>query len=368
MSTVSAATRRRGQPLVALAALLGGWVALRALAWMPAPTVPEPPVFVAAPDSASPSIGSQVPKASASATPAADIYPVPARRAGGNLVVSDPAPPLLHFPRLVRMRPTRPPEVASFGGAGLAPTASVSPALAGPLADANKANDPPGLPVPLARSGSRWSGDGWVLYRRGSGTQAAAGLFPSYGASQAGGVIRYALAPTSSRAPQAYLRASRAIDTAQSEGAAGLSLRPLPGVPARLLAEARVQRDGGRTRLRPAIAAISEVPPVRLPLGAQGELYAQAGYVGGTPATPFFDAQATIERALLGTGPAELRLGAGAWAGGQKGSARLDVGPRASVKLSLGEASSRLALDWRFRVAGNARPGSGPAVTFSAGF
>ena len=147
-----------------------------------------------------------------------------------------------------------------------------------------------------------------------------------------------------------------------------MSLRPLPGVPARLLAEARVQRDGGRTRLRPAIAAISEVPPVRLPLGAQGELYAQAGYVGGTPATPFFDAQATIERALLGTGPAELRLGAGAWAGGQKGSARLDVGPRASVKLSLGEASSRLALDWRFRVAGNARPGSGPAVTFSAGF
>ena len=357
---------RRGEPLYFLAAILLGWAAARTLTvigFAPAQALAPAPDLAArhvapSPGASSPEFGAQT---SVETSPRKQLVTF--------------APP--RSEDLVRAHegPARPTTLR------IEPPVAVRPHAWQHRADATPASDGV-MPVDQTTSvaepgtrqalrlgrGSRWSGDGWVLYRRGSGTQAAAGLFPSYGASQAGGVIRYALAPTSSRAPQAYLRASRAIDTAQSEGAAGLSLRPLPGVPARLLAEARVQRDGGRTRLRPAIAAISEVPPVRLPLGAQGELYAQAGYVGGTPATPFFDAQATIERALLGTGPAELRLGAGAWAGGQKGSARLDVGPRASVKLSLGEASSRLALDWRFRVAGNARPGSGPAVTFSAGF
>ena len=63
-----------------------------------------------------------------------------------------------------------------------------------------------------------------------------------------------------------------------------------------------------------------------------------------------------------------MRLGAGAWAGGQEGATRLDLGPRASLRLRLGETASRLALDWRFRVAGEARPASGPALTLSAGF
>jgi hypothetical protein len=38
------------------------------------------------------------------------------------------------------------------------------------------------------------------------------------------------------------------------------------------------------------------------------------------------------------------------------------------LRLKLGETRSRVALDWRFRVAGNARPASGPALTVSAGF
>lgn len=228
---------------------------------------------------------------------------------------------------------------------------------------------PLGLPPETARYGARWSGDVWLLYRRGSGAPAAvAGLFPAYGASQAGGVIRYALSPASPLAPHAYLRASRALDFAQGEAALGLSLRPFPRVPARLLGEARVQRDAGRTRVRPAAAAISEVPPVGLPLGAQAEVYAQAGYVGGNDGTPFFDAQAVVDRRVTSIGPLEGRLGAGAWAGGQKGAARLDVGPRASVLLPFGPTRSRLAVDWRIRVAGDARPGSGPALTFSAGF
>ena len=58
----------------------------------------------------------------------------------------------------------------------------------------------------------------------------------------------------------------------------------------------------------------------------------------------------------------------GVWSGGQTGAARLDLGPRASLRVATGPATSRLALDWRFRVAGNARPASGPTLTISAGF
>lgn len=358
---------RRGEPLYFLAAVLLGWTAARTITlvgFAPAQALPSTSDLavrgaVATPGVPSQQVGAQVPAPAYPLTRSAALArldaKIPAHVFGGSM-----RPVVLSSGSLSTM---------SSAVSHDEPKLAATPDAVDPFLEANHTVAPRSLPAPLARRGSHWSGDGWLLYRRGSGAPAAAaGLFPTYGASQAGGVIRYALAPSSSRAPQAYLRASRALDFAQSEAAVGLSLRPLPGIPARLLGEARVQRDGGRTRLRPAAAVVSELPPVRLPLGAQGELYAQAGYVGGKNATPYFDAQATIERPLLATGPAELRLGAGAWAGGQEGSARLDLGPRASVKLAFGEASSRLALDWRFRVAGNARPGSGPAVTFSAGF
>jgi hypothetical protein len=64
-----------------------------------------------------------------------------------------------------------------------------------------------------------------------------------------------------------------------------------------------------------------------------------------------------------------VRAGAGAWGGAQKGASRLDLGPAATMGLGLGaSASARLALDWRFRVTGDAAPSSGPALTLSAGF
>jgi urocanate hydratase len=99
-----------------------------------------------------------------------------------------------------------------------------------------------------------------------------------------------------------------------------------------------------------------------------GELYAQAGYVGGRYATPFVDGQARIDRGVADVGPATLRAGAGAWGGAQKGAARLDIGPSVSVSLQTGRVHSRMAVDYRIRVAGDARPATGPALTISAGF
>jgi hypothetical protein len=67
-------------------------------------------------------------------------------------------------------------------------------------------------------------------------------------------------------------------------------------------------------------------------------------------------------------GEAEVSAGAGVWGGAQKGAARLDIGPTAAASFRLGESRGRVAADYRFRVAGEAEPRSGPALTLSAGF
>lgn len=226
-------------------------------------------------------------------------------------------------------------------------------------------------PAPERRA-SRWTADGWLLWRDDTTTPLSSGR-PAYGRSQVGAVARYNLAPASSHRPQAYLRAAAALQGAREEEAAlGLSARPLGGVPVRVAAELRVrQRDSrlaGSTRLRPAAYAVTELPPQGLPLGATAEAYAQAGYVGGEAHTAFVDGQVRMDRSVVRHDDLDLRAGGGAWGGAQRGSARLDAGPGAALTFRLGEARGRLAADYRFRVAGDAQPASGPALTLSAGF
>ena len=382
------ALRRRGQPLASLALVLAGWVGVRAAVWEPPFAMPGRVGSIATAERAAPRASLAQPAADPVRDPG-KFWSPPAMQ----LAETEPSPVLA-----AAREPVMPLARGAPEPLALAPVAEPLPELAAVpatapriaaahqllyLAALGRLPLPPGLallaapprpvaapPAALATTAApRWSGDGWLLVRRGSGGLAAASGFPAYGASQAGGVIRYALAPTSPHAPQAYLRLSRAIGGFdESEVAAGLSARPFASVPLRLLGEARVQRSNTATRVRPAASLVSELPPVRLPLGIAGEGYAQVGYVGGKQSTPFFDVQAVADRKLASTGPAELRLGAGVWSGGQKGAARLDLGPRASLRLDTAPARSRLALDWRFRVAGDARPGSGPTLTFSAGF
>jgi len=49
-------------------------------------------------------------------------------------------------------------------------------------------------------------------------------------------------------------------------------------------------------------------------------------------------------------------------------AAGLDVGPSASLDLKIGAALARVSMDYRLRVAGDAEPGSGVAITLSTGF
>jgi hypothetical protein len=206
------------------------------------------------------------------------------------------------------------------------------------------------------------------MWREGSSAPLAA-VGSSYGRSQAGGVLRYRLAPTSGHRPAAYARVSRALSgPSETELAAGLSARPFARIPVSLAAELRVTDRSLDREVRPAAFAVTELPPLSLPRGLRAETYLQAGYVGGRFATAFVDGQARLDAgfAKLGRG-GEVRLGAGAWGGAQKGAARLDVGPGATVGFGLGKAWSRVALDYRIRLAGHASPRIGPALTISAG-
>lgn len=373
----------RGQPLLVLLALLAGWFGLRVVLWQapfPAPlavaadTVGElvAPVVRSAPVPGPDETPAErvVPPALPPREPMwlepAPIAPEPAALPPGWALAVEPSPafvpinPLIAGGHLLLAAATfsqfqMAPELAALLGHGRAEPAPI-PAF-------------PQLAGDTARTPSqRWSGDGWLLLRQDTTTPVTSGR-GSYGRSQVGAVLRYRLATSSGHRPAAYVRVSTALaDGGDPEVALGVMGRPIPGVPVALAVEGRVARLDGGTEARPAAFAYSEFPPLKLPLRARGEAYVQGGYVGGKFATAFVDGQVRIDREVATLGPAELRAGGGAWGGAQKGAERLDFGPGATVALELGGAPLRMSADWRFRVAGDADPSSGPALTVSTGF
>lgn len=240
----------------------------------------------------------------------------------------------------------------------------------GNAAAAVRASTAPSASVAVVKSSgdSRWSGYAWLFLREDGPTSQLAGE-PSYGRSQTGAVIRFKLVPASAHRPLAYVRGNAALAGAEEQDiAVGIAGRPLPMVPVRAAVELRATRNELGTDLRPAAYAVTELPPLKLPLGVRGEAYLAGGYVGGEFSTGFVEGQARVEKLLAREEDTEFTAGAGAWGGAQKDAARLDVGPTAAVSFRLGAARSRLAVDYRFRVAGDAQPASGPALTLSAGF
>lgn len=228
----------------------------------------------------------------------------------------------------------------------------------------------PGLAEqPEGPRASRWSADAWLLVRGGSGGTSLGPAAAIYGATQAGGVLRYRLAPGNRHKPAAYVRATAALNgSGEREAALGLSARPVGAVPIVVAAEGRVTGVPGRTVLRPAVLAYTELPQIALPEAARAEMYLQGGYVGGTGASPFIDGQLRVDRRVAEFGALEFRAGGGVWGGAQRGAGRLDAGPSASLAFRGTAGAARVGFDWRFRIAGAADPASGPALTVSAGF
>ena len=148
-----------------------------------------------------------------------------------------------------------------------------------------------------------------------------------------------------------------------AEAALGLDWRPLPAVPLRVSVERRQRVDAAG---RSAWSAYTAGGFYReLPGKLQLDGYAQAGMVGMQRRDLFADGALRIERALP-IGRIRAGVGAGTWAAAQPGAERVDVGPRASVRLPIRDHALTLAIEGRFRVAGRSRPGSGAALTLAA--
>jgi hypothetical protein len=88
------------------------------------------------------------------------------------------------------------------------------------------------------------------------------------------------------------------------------------------------------------------------------DLYAQGGVVGFKSRDLFFDGGATFTRSLW----RKFSGGFGVWGGVQPGLYRVDAGPRLSYEVGRG---IRLYADYRQRLAGEALPSSGPALTIA---
>lgn len=333
----------RSPPLRFLVLLLAGWTAIRA-AWLA-------PGWWALPAGAD--VRGPSPAAAERRTPAPPLRrrPAPSGTPGGRGVAAaapvDPRP---------RARPANALRPAALAG----PAWSLAPAPAGggPVAVAPR---PARAGAAPAAAASRWTYSAWSFLREGDSAPLAAGGL--LGGSQAGARISYRLNADRGRPLALTARLAAPLRRAVgAEAAAGLDWRPSRRLPLHLLAERRQKLGGGgRSAFGLTVyGGVDDVPVAGLRLDA----YAQAGLVGARSRDPFGDGALRLSWPL----GERVRIGAGAWAAAQPGAARIDLGPQASLRLPLAGRAVTLRADWRRRIAGDARPGSGPALTLATDF
>ena len=204
----------------------------------------------------------------------------------------------------------------------------------------------------------RWSGSAYSIVRAGG--DPALAVTPVLGGGQSGGGIAFTPDPLSPRPVAVTARGSIAhADAGRSAFAAvGVQWRPLAGVTLaaeRLVAVGRAGPNDWTVRL----AGGTERTVGRWLASAYGE-----GGIVGHAAYAALQGRAAGVVHLAGI---EVDPGAGVWSSVQHDRAtvdRVEVGP--GVVARAGRFTAEV--DYRFRVAGNAAPGSGPVLTLSAGF
>ncbi len=389
-------SQHRGRPLLMLAILLSCWAGMRATFWEPPfpadgmaenlladsydAKVPKDGRSAKWPNTAS--AGNLAAEAQFEASPQAQPTLPPFADQSGVMLAPDalPAP----WAQIIDLPPTDTVTRPSAPIAEKAPRTAAAHQLMFlaalsklPVPDflaqsvvASAGPDTSAATVTVPARADRWSLDTWLFWREGSDrTLAAAGRVPSYGASQTAGVLRYRIAPNNRHDPRAYFRAYRAlIDDGEGELASGVSARPVAQIPARTHFELRATRFENDWEIRPAAFATTELAPLDLPGKASAEIYLQGGYVGGKNNTAFADGQVHVLREVANFDLGRMSLGGALWGGAQEGAERLDIGPSARLDLKIGSAPARVSLDWRERVAGEAMPNSGAALTLSARF
>lgn len=374
--------RRDAPALRFLLLCIGGWIALRTMmVWNPAmSSAPDPasmrwsaPSAFAVSDAlteSAPAIAASEPfplmpkRVSGSPFPAAaPARLVEAPDAAEDELVSGGSGSDRHSLRLALMERLLPPQPGGAARSAAAPPK----ALWFPLARSAHADPGHGKPFWIQRQLGGWALAGWVFLREGSGNASETiGAASQLGGSQAGFRLGYGFGDAG-RA-RAYSRATIALQRPQQrEIAFGLAFAPLAHLPVDVAIEQRVAvGKEGRTAL--AMMASGGVSDVALGAGFRLEAYAQAGVVGARRRDGFADGAIVVDRSLGPDDTSLLRVGALAAGAVQPGAARVDVGPRLTLRLPEVGEGSRIALDWRQRIAGDARPESGLALTLASDF
>lgn len=326
-----------GRPLRFLVMVTGGWTGLR--------------VFMLWPriDGIAALTQAILPTAAAAPPPAAIVV---AARPAIVRPAQAPAVPVASVPNV----PDQPlPAPASPIAAAVAAT----PVAAAPIAGGGIVA---GLPRPAAATaGSRWSGSAWLVARGGRGLGAGV-VGGQLGGSQAGARIAYLL--DRRRRIALAARVSSPLGAGQRELALGVEWQPTR-LPVRLVAEQRIAIGG---RGGATIGAVGGFGPLPVGHGVRIEGYGQAGVIARGGGESFADGALHAAHALAALGRVRFDLGGGVWGAAQKGAARLDLGPSLSAVVPVARQSLRLSLDWRQRVAGEARPGSGVVFSIGADF
>jgi hypothetical protein len=217
----------------------------------------------------------------------------------------------------------------------------------------------PAVIAPIAENPKpkRWQLSSWA-FLRGPAVPDSLATAGQLGGSQAGARLLYNFR----RSLAASLRLTSPIGASTgAEIAGGVRWIPLRSIPIAITAERRqsISRAGGRSDF--ALFAEGGLYRRPLPLRLYLDGYFQGGVVGVTRRDLFVDGAATVSHPVFGP----ISAGFGLWGGAQPGLSRLDAGPRVSVRV---RNNIYAHLDWRQRVAGTAKPNSGPAVTFAADF
>jgi hypothetical protein len=224
-------------------------------------------------------------------------------------------------------------------------------------------------PRPNAQAPQGFEVYAYSFWRRGSSPAGTLGN-GQYGGSQSAvmaaiPVLRFSGNPGLSRLSIAGRASVAHGSVRERELAAGVRWRPVARIPVQVIAERRLREN--RPDAFAALVAGGQ-SGVKLPLGFRLDGYGQAGFVSGQGGGPFADVAAQAHRSIAQSQRASFAIGAGIWAGGQDNVMRMDVGPNIRANVTAGGALFQLDASWRVRVAGNARPGNGPAMTLSTSF
>lgn len=221
----------------------------------------------------------------------------------------------------------------------------------------------------LRQLNRRWSSETYVIMRAG-GT-AGLGTTPVLGGGQGGRSFGYTPMPLADRPLYLVFRTIgartdglRLDGEADSEQAAvGMRWQAARGMTVsveRLFA----LTEGGRSAWTVRLAGGGTRRFGRLIADA----YAEVGIVGMRRADVVAGAQARLFRSVERPG-LRFETGVGIWSGIQRAGSivdRVDAGP--TVSLVTDSLHLRASLDYRFRLIGNAAPGSGPVLTVSRAF